>query len=68
MSKDKLRLICRCGTIWPICDVPVDIDAMTEALGTTKCPSCNRSAKTACVYMETAHERGAELSDSKPVE
>lgn len=57
MSKDKLRLICRCGTIWPICDVPVDMDAMTKALGTAKCPSCNRSAQTACVYMETRHER-----------
>jgi len=57
VSKDKLRLICRCGTIWPVCDMPMDVDEMMVVIRDAKCPSCNRSAKTACVYMETAHER-----------
>jgi hypothetical protein len=57
MSKDKLRLICRCGTIWPICDMPIDIDEIVKVVNTTKCPSCKKSSKTAAVYMETSHER-----------
>jgi hypothetical protein len=58
MSKDKLRLICRCGTIWPVCDMPMDVDEMVLVIHDAKCPSCNKRAHTACVYMETAHERG----------
>jgi hypothetical protein len=57
MSKDKLRLICRCGTIWPICDMPMDVDDVIKAINASKCPTCNKSSKTACVYMETGHER-----------
>ena len=57
MSKDKLRLICKCGTIWPICDMPVDVEEMAAVINLARCPSCNRSAKTACVYVETLHER-----------
>jgi hypothetical protein len=68
MSKDKLRLICSCGTIWPVCEMPVAIDEMATIIHFAKCPSCNRSAKTACVYVEKRDERREELQDSKPVE
>jgi hypothetical protein len=68
VSKDKLRLICRCGTVWPVCEMPVAIEEMATIIHFAKCPSCDRSAKTACVYVETFHERGTELQDSKPVE
>jgi hypothetical protein len=68
MSKDKLRLICKCGTIWPICDMPIDIEAMAANMHFAKCPSCNRSTKTACVYVEKKDERRTELQDSRPVE
>jgi len=52
MSKDKLRLICSCGTIWPVCELPMDVDEMMVVIHDAKCPSCNKSAKTACVYVE----------------
>jgi hypothetical protein len=57
MSKDKLRLICKCGTIWPVCDMPMDVDDVIKAINASKCPSCAKSSKTACVYVETGHER-----------
>ena len=56
MSNDKLRLICRCGTIWPICDMPVDVDDVIKAINASKCPTCNKSSKTACVYVEKRDE------------
>ena len=64
MSKDKLRLICSCGTIWPVCELPVAVDEMSIVIHDAKCPSCNKSAKTACVYVETRRERGTKLQDS----
>jgi hypothetical protein len=57
MSKYKLRLICKCGTIWPVCDMPVDVDEVIKSINASKCPSCNKSSKTACIYVETGHER-----------
>jgi len=57
MSKDKLRLICKCGTIYDVCDMPIDVDDVIKAINASKCPTCNKSSKTACVYIETAHER-----------
>ena len=68
MSKDKLRLICKCGTIWPVCDMPIDVDDVVKAINASKCPTCNKSSKTACVYVEKRGERREELQDSKPVE
>jgi hypothetical protein len=56
MSKEKLRLICRCGTIWPVCEMPVPIEEMATIIHFAKCPSCNRSAKTACIYVEKRDE------------
>jgi hypothetical protein len=51
-DKDKLRLICSCGTIWPVCELPVAVDEMSIVIHDAKCPSCNKSAKTACIYAE----------------
>lgn len=56
MSKDKLRLICSCGTIWPVCELPVAVDEMSIVIHDAKCPSCNKSARMACVYVETRDE------------
>jgi hypothetical protein len=64
MSKDKLRLICKCGTIWPVCDMPVDVEEMATIIHSARCPSCNRAWQQLCVYVETGHERGTELQDS----
>ena len=63
MSKDKLRLICSCGTIWPVCEMPMDILEVLRHIRASRCPTCNKSAKTACVYMETRHERGDAKDD-----
>ena len=57
MSKDKLRLICKCGTIWPICDMPMDILEVLRQIRASKCPTCNKSSKTARVYVEKRDER-----------
>ena len=80
MRNEKLRLICKCGTIWPFCDMPVDVEEVAAAVYLARCPSCNRrwqqlyilqdahhatgDGKTDCVYMETRHERGTKLQDS----
>lgn len=48
----KLRLICRCGTIWPICEMPVAIDDMIKAINDAKCPTCNEGSLLACIYVE----------------
>jgi hypothetical protein len=57
MSKDKLRLICKCGTIYDVCDMPIDVDDVIKAINASKCPSCAKSSKTACVYVEKRDER-----------
>jgi hypothetical protein len=57
MSKDKLRLICKCGTIYDVCDMPIDVDDVVKAINASKCPSCAKSSKTACVYVEKRDER-----------
>lgn len=57
MSKDKLRLICKCGTIYDVCDMPIDVDDVIKAINASKCPSCNKSSKTACVYVGGTNER-----------
>lgn len=54
MNKGKLRLICQCGTIWPVCELPVAIDDMVEAINKASCPTCNKSSKTSAVYLEKA--------------
>lgn len=56
MKKSHLRLICSCGTIWPVCEMPVPIEEMATIIHFEKCPSCDRSAKTAFIYMETRHD------------
>lgn len=48
----KLRLICRCGTIWPICEMPVSIDDMVKAIKKARCPACNENSDRACIYVE----------------
>jgi hypothetical protein len=68
MSKDYLRLICRCGTIWPICEMPVAIDEMTKAIKDANCPACNEDSRLACILVEKRDERGTGLPDSKSVE
>mgnify|MGYP003655980955 CR=1 FL=1 len=57
MSNDKVRLICRCGTIWPICEMPISVDDMARAIKDARCPSCDKSSKTACIYVEKRDER-----------
>ncbi len=46
-----MRLICKCGTIYKLCDLPADVDELVNNMNTVKCPSCNKSAKFACVYV-----------------
>ena len=53
MSKDKLRLICRCGTIYPVCDMPADVFEIMKKVSVAKCPTCKKGGQTAAVYVET---------------
>ena len=49
---NKFRLICSCGTIWPVCEMPITIDELSKAMNKAKCPTCNKNSKTACIYVE----------------
>lgn len=54
MKKGQLRLICQCGTIWPVCELPAAIDNMVEAINKASCPTCQKGSKLACIYVEKA--------------
>jgi hypothetical protein len=68
LVKDKLRLICKCGTIYPVCEMPINVSEIVKQISVAKCPTCKKGGQTAAVYVEKAHERGEEPQDSKPVE
>ena len=51
MNKEKLRLICQCGTIWPVCDMPMDVFETMKKINAARCPTCDKSSKTACIYV-----------------
>jgi len=68
MSKYKLRLICRCGTIYPVCEMPIDVNELTTAIKDARCPTCDEDSNLACIVVETRHGRGTGLPDSKSVE
>ena len=52
MSNDKLQLICRCcDTIFDVCTMPTDIDAVVKAINGAKCPTCDTSGRTAHLYV-----------------
>lgn len=60
-----MKLICKCGTVYKLCELPVDVDELVNKMNTVKCPICNKSAKLACVYVEKMNdERRAEREDS----
>lgn len=67
-KNEKLRLICRCGTIWPICEKPVSIDDMVKAIKEARCPACNENSDRACIYVGEQNERRAQRSNHKNVE
>lgn len=52
MKKSQLRLICQCGTIYPVCEMPIEIDDVVKAMNEAKCPTCGKDSKLACVYLE----------------
>jgi len=52
MKRSELRLICSCGTIYPVCEMPMDIFEVVKKVQAAKCPTCNKSSKTAAVYVE----------------
>lgn len=52
MKKNHLRLICSCGTIWPVCEMPVAVDEMVEAINKAECPLCHKSSETAAIYVD----------------
>jgi len=56
MTDARLHLICSCGTIWPVCEMPIAVDEMIEAINKAECPLCHKSSETAAIYMETGHE------------
>jgi hypothetical protein len=48
----KLRLICRCcDTIFEVCTMPTDIDAVVKAINASTCPTCSTSGKTSHLYV-----------------
>lgn len=51
-----MKLICKCGTVYTLCDMPVDVSKLTKKMNTVKCPDCGRSAKLACVYVSKPDE------------
>ncbi len=52
MSDDKLQLICRCcDTIFDVCTMPTDINAVVKAINASKCPTCDTSGRTAHLYV-----------------
>jgi len=53
----KLRLICKCGTIYEVCNLPMDIFEVVKSVNTAKCPTCSKGGKTAAVYVEKKNER-----------
>ena len=52
VKKSQLRLICSCGTIWPVCEMPMDILEVLRSIRASRCPTCDKSSKTAAVYVE----------------
>ena len=48
----SLRLICECGTIYPVCEMPVAIDAMVKAVNNAKCPTCKKGSQKSYIYVE----------------
>ena len=70
MSNDKLQLICRCcDTVFDVCTMPIDVDAVVEAINASKCPTCGTSGRTAHLKLESfsymaeqkMNERNAEI-------
>lgn len=52
MKRSELRLICSCGTIWPVCEMTRDVFETINKINEARCPTCNKSSKTAAVYMD----------------
>jgi len=52
MSKATMRLICSCGTIYPVCEMPMDVVEIMKKINSTRCPTCNKSSKKACIYVQ----------------
>jgi hypothetical protein len=46
-----MKLICKCGTVYKLCEMPIDVSELTKKMNTVRCPKCNKSAKLACVYV-----------------
>jgi hypothetical protein len=63
-----MKLICKCGTIYEVCQMPMDIFEVMRRINAAKCPTCNTSGKRACVYVENLDERRTEREDRKVVE
>lgn len=67
MSNDKLQLICRCGTIYHVCHMPMDVNDVIRAINESKCPTCGRSSDMACVYVGAVND-GTKPADHRTVE
>jgi hypothetical protein len=51
MNDDKLRLICRCGMIYDVADLPMDVNNLVAIINDAECPTCHEGSQTACIYM-----------------
>lgn len=54
IKKTQLRLICQCGTIYPVCEMPMDVFEITKKINAASCPTCNKDSRLACIYVERA--------------
>jgi|Laugresp1bdmlbsn_1035097.scaffolds.fasta_scaffold02870_2 hypothetical protein len=52
-----MKLICRCGTIYEVCQMPMDVFEVIKKINAAKCPACDMSGKRACVYVENLDEK-----------
>lgn len=72
MSNDKLRLICRCcDTVFDVCTMPTDIDAVVKAINASACPTCSTSGRTSHLYVgvkEDDKEQGTKPADHRTME
>jgi len=60
VSDSKLKLLCRCGTIYVAADLPLDIKNLVELINTAECPTCNKGSKTACISTGEENEPRAQ--------
>lgn len=56
MSKDYLRLICRCGTIYEVAELPLDVNNIIAAIHLAECPTCHEGSERACIYVEERND------------